>query len=146
MITVYKNNAIPKGMEKILFNDVYFNMNTADMLDDRAEDIIYRIDSSKMLSKYTISSRFDNTVLRTDKLSTGCKTVLNVLYNPEKVFDVRECGDNALSEVYKLEEGNICCDYPFIAFDVEKVRVCDKRGYKEISDYEELKRWWLDEN
>jgi len=58
-----------------------------------------------MLDKYAISSRFDGMKLNIDKLSTGCKTALNVLYNPDKVFDIRECGDNALDVIYALPCG-----------------------------------------
>ena len=146
MITVYKKKAIPKNMELVIFNDVYFNKYTVEMLDEKAEEIIEKIDCSKMLSKYTISSRFNGTALNIDKLSTGCKTVLNILYNPDKVFDICECGDNALDAIYSLPQGNIYCAYPFISFEMEKVTVCDKHGMQEINSYEELKEWWTDEN
>ena len=39
-----------------------------------------------MVSKYKICSRFNGVTLDIDKLSTSCKTVLNVLYYPDKVF------------------------------------------------------------
>ena len=38
------------------------------------------------------------------------------------------------------------CDYPLISFDFDKVIIDDKAGTKEITDYEELKEWWLSEN
>lgn len=144
MITVYKTN--PSDMELIIVNDVYFNKYTALRLDSRAANIIYEIDRSEMVSQFVIKSRFDGLSLNIDKLSTGCKTALNVMYNIDKVFDVRECGDNALDVIYSLPDGNIYCDYPLISFDVEKVRVCDKNGIRIIDSYEELKAWWLDEN
>ena len=146
MITVYRMDSIPKNMEKVELNDVFFNMNTAEKLDDRANEIIKRIDGSELLTKFTISSRFDGTSLNVDKLSTGCKTVLNILYNPNKVFDIRECGDNALDEIYRLEDGNVCCDYPLISFEMTSVNAADSNGSKIISDYDELKRWWSNEH
>ena len=94
MITIYKKKAI-KNMELVALNDVYFNKYTSDMLDEKAANIIKKIDCSEMLDKYTIRSRFNGNVLNIDKLSTGCKTVLNIMYNPDKVFDICECGDNA---------------------------------------------------
>ena len=54
MITVYKKKAIPKNRELVIFNDVYLNKYTVEMLDERAEEIIEKIDSSKMLSRYII--------------------------------------------------------------------------------------------
>ena len=146
MITVYKKKPAAKSMELVVMNDIYFNQMTVSLLDDRAKEIIWQIDRSDMLSPFSISSRFDGTVLNIDKLSTGCKTALNVLYNPDKAFDIRECGDNALDVIYSLPEGNIFCDYPLISFDMDKVMVYDKKGKREIDSYEALKEWWSHEN
>ena len=99
-----------------------------------------------MLSQFTIRSRFDGMTLNIDRLSTGCKTALNILYYPDKVFDIRECGDNALDVIYALPAGNIYCDYPLISFDMEKVNVCEKKGFRVIDSYEELKEWWSHED
>ena len=33
------------------------------------------------------------------------KTTLNILYNPDKVFNISECGENALDIIYSLENG-----------------------------------------
>lgn len=137
---------MPKNMGKVVLNDVFFNKHTVSRLDDRAKEIIAQIDHSEMLSQFTISSRFDGMMLNIDKLSTGCKTALNVLYNPDKVFDIRECGDNALDVIYALPSGNVCCDYPLISFDMDKVNAYDKEGMREIDSYEELKEWWTSEN
>mgnify|MGYP002575536800 FL=1 len=146
MITVYKKKPSAKGMELIVMNDIFFNQSTVSLLDDRAKEIIRQIDHSDMLSPFSISSRFDGMALNIDKLSTGCKTALNVLYNPDKVFDIRECGDNALDVIYSLPEGNIYCDYPLISFDMDKVMVYEKKGKREIDSYEALKEWWNHEN
>ena len=83
MITIYKKKAI-KNMELVALNDVYFNKYTSDMLDEKAADIIKKIDCSEMLDKYTIRSRFNGNVLNIDKLSTGCKTVLNIFDKPRE--------------------------------------------------------------
>ncbi len=146
MITIYKKKPSKNGMELVTLNDIYFNKYTVEMLDDKAADIIDKIDDSKMLSKYTISSRFNGTVLNIDKLSTGYKTVLNIMYNPDKIFDICECGDNALDVIYALPLGNVYCSYPFISFEMDKVNVCDKHGTRVIDSYEALKEWWTDEN
>ena len=146
MITVYKNKAIDKAKELVSLNDIYFNKNTVELLDERAKDIIKQIDQSEMLSRYTIKSRFNETVLNIDQLSTGCKTVLNIVYNPQKIFDIRECGENALDLIYTLPQGNIYCEYPLISFNMTAVEVYGKSGRSVINSYEELKEWWTDEN
>lgn len=112
MITIYKNKKdIPQDMEYIELNDVYFNQKTASILDERAEKIIEEIDGSMRVGKYKIRSRFDDIIIDIDKLSAGCKTALNVLYNPDKIFCLKECGNNALEVVYSLEQGNVYLDY-----------------------------------
>jgi hypothetical protein len=146
MITIYKNNAIPKGSKVVRVNDVFFNKYTAAMLDDRAKSVIKTIDTSEMINQFSIKSRFDGMVLNIDKLSTGCKTVLNVMYNTDKIFDICECGDNALDVLYTLEDGKICCEYPLISFEMKMVKVKGKKDERIIDSYEELKEWWMDEN
>ena len=79
-------NDIPQDLEYVELNDIYFNQNTARKLDDRAQKVIEIIDEAKLISKYKICSKFNDIVPDVDKLSAGCKTVLNVLYNPDKVF------------------------------------------------------------
>ena len=143
MITIFKNkNDIPQDVEYVELNDIYFNQNTAHKLDDRAKKVIGIIDEAKLISKYKISSKFNDIVLDVDKLSAGCKTVLNVLYNPDKVFCLKECGNNALEVLYHLEAGNVYSDYALIPFEMAAVSVQTSLGKKEIGDYEELKEWW----
>lgn len=144
MIKVYKKKAIPKNMEIVTVNDVFFNKYTANILDDAASDIIMKIDNSVMVDSLRIRSRFDDSTLNIDKLSTGCKTALNVMYNKDKVFDIKECGDNALDVIYHMDEGNIYCEYPLISFEMDKVIAIGKTELV-ISDYDELKEWWQDE-
>ena len=143
MITIFKNKKdIPRDVEYVELNDIYFNQNTARKLDERAQKVIGIIDEAKLISKYKISSKFSDIVLDVDKLSVGCKTVLNVLYNPNKVFCLKECGNNALEVLYNLEEGNVYSDYAMIPFEMAAVSVQTTSGKREIFDYEELKEWW----
>lgn len=146
MITIFKNKKdIPRDMKYVELNDIYFNQNTAARLDDRAEKIIEIIDEAKLVSKYKIQSRFHDIILDVDKLSAGCKTVLNVLYHPEKVFCLKECGNNALEVLYGLSAGNVYSDYALIPFEMSAVNVQSSSGKREINDYEELKEWWNNE-
>ena len=145
MITIFKNKKdIPQDKEYIELNDIFFNQNTAAKLDERAAKYIQIIDGSELLSKYKIQSRFEDIILNTDQLSTGCKTVLNVLYFPDKVFCLKECGNNALEILYSFEEGNVYSEYAMIPFDMEQVKV-QTGECKVIEGYEELKEWWENE-
>ncbi len=144
MITVYKNkDDIPQDME---LNDIFFNQNTASVLDSCAKEIVEEIDGVKLLGKYKIKSKFNGVTLDVDCLSTGCKTVLNVLYFPDKIFCLKECGDNTLLRLYSLDRGFVYSDYPIIPFDMEIIKVAVGGEDRIIEDYEQLKEWWENEN
>lgn len=147
MITIYRNKKdIPQGMEYIELNDVFFNQNTAERFDWRASEIIEKIDGSRLLSRYKIESKFNQAVLDIDCLSTGCKTVLNVMYFPDKVFCIKECGSNALELLYGLADGAVYSDYAVIPFNMQRVYVSANGNKQIIEDYEALKEWWNHEN
>ena len=143
MITIFKNRKdIPGDMEYVELNDLFFNQNTVSFIDKQAEKIIEMIDGSKLISKYKIYSRFDEIALDIDRLSTGCKTVLNVLYYPNKVFCLKACGNNALEILYHFENGHVFSEYALIPFIMDTVAVQSESGKKIINDYEELREWW----
>ena len=147
MITIYKNkNDIPHNMEYVELNDLFFNQKTASRLDDHAEKVIKQIDDSELISKYKIVSGFNGATVDVDCLSTGCKTVLNVMYFPKMVFCLKECGENALEILYSLEEGFVYSDYALIPFEMDTFKVAVGPEGRIIDDYEELKEWWENEN
>ena len=143
MITIYKSREdIPKDTELIELNDLFFNQNIIERLDMAAQEIIGKIDGAVLREDYRISSGINGEVLNIDKLSTGCKTALNIYYFPEKVFSLKECGDNALDEIYLFQSGQVYSEYPIITLFMPSVQIVDKAGKRVVSDYEELKGWW----
>ena len=136
---------IPDDMQYVELNDLFFVQNTVSMIDEKAKNIVENIDGAKIVGKYKIMSGFNNVLLDIDKLSAGCKTILNVLYYPDKVFCMKECGDNVLELLYGLENGNVYSDYAMIPIDMQSVIARTKDENKIISDYEELKEWWINE-
>ena len=148
MSIIYKHKKdMPQELEYVELNDVFFNQNTVSRLDDRAKKIVECVDGSKMISKYKIESKFNRVILDIDCLSTGCKTVLNVLYYPDKIFCMKECGDNALEMLYSLKQGRVYSEYAVIPFELEKitVMVSSETENRVIEEYEELKEWWENE-
>lgn len=146
MISIYKDKKdIPENKEYVELNDIFFNKNTVLVLDDRAKIVIEKIDEAELDGKFKIKSKFNGVTLDIDCLSTGCKTVLNVMYFPEKVFCLKECGDNAVEVLYALDKGYVYSDYALIPFDMETVQVYSGNETKVINDYEELKEWWNNE-
>lgn len=146
MITIFKDRRdIPQDMEYVELNDLFFNQNTVSRIDGRAERIVKAVDDTRLISKYKICSRFDEIALDIDRLSAGCKTILNVLYYPEKVFCLKECGNNALKILYNLEAGNVYSEYALIPFAMGPVMIQTKSGKMVIDKYEKLKEWWSNE-
>ena len=70
---------------------------------------------------------------------------MNVFYYPDKVFCLKECGNNALEVLYSFEKGFVYSEYAMIPFEMDQVEVQTLGGKKVIDDYEELKEWWEDE-
>ena len=146
MLTIYKDRKdIPQEKEYVELNDLFFNQNTVLKLDEHAKWIVEQIDAAKLLTPFKIESKFNGVVLDVDRLSTGCKTVLNVFYYPEKVFCCKECGDNALEILYQMKCGSIYSEYAMIPLDVENIKVYLGKENKQLTDYEELKEWWKNE-
>lgn len=146
MITIYKSKKdIPQEMDYIELNDVFFNQNTPEKFDDRASGIVEKIDDARLLGRYKIQSKFGREILDVDRLSTGCKTVLNIMYFPDKVFCIKECGENALEILYGLKQGAVYSDYAVIPFEMNELTVWAKGEERIIDDYEALKEWWKDE-
>lgn len=50
-------------MEYVESNDIYFNQNTALMLDEKSIKLIEAIDGAKLISRFKICSSFNDTVL-----------------------------------------------------------------------------------
>ena len=70
---------------------------------------------------------------------------------PDRVFDVEECGDNVLSEIYKLTEGKIYNPYRLVLSDIKynkddyntiKYNCRSKNGNKIIVGLWELREWY----
>lgn len=70
------------------------------------------------------------------------QTALNILYFPDKIFGIQECGDNALNVIYSYEQGNVYCEYPMISFQMSRVALVDQYGKHITDDYEVVKEWW----
>lgn len=146
MITIYKNKHDIPNVLSIDYNDVFFNHFTARKIDDKASAVIDEIDGAILVEKYKIKSKFNQSLLDIDKLSSGCKTALNILYYPQALVSIKECGDNALRVIFGFDEGNVYSDYPVMPFEFDSVRVANKNAERIIKNYDELKMWWENED
>lgn len=88
---------VPSNLGRIVnYNDLYFD---GQLLRDTllVRQLLSEIDRAEYVSPTMILGR-DKSLGRLNKscLSTGCKTLLNVVLSPSKCFDLIECGVNVL--------------------------------------------------
>ena len=105
----------PCDLGVCVVNDAWFDSNLRRLeTNSEVKGIIKRIDGVDYKGAGYITAKFNNgedvNIVAT-ALSTGCKTALNVLLNPQQIFSVVECGKNALDAIFTLSEGKIFMPY-----------------------------------
>ena len=94
MIDIYTEKRESKDW--ILQNDMYFNLNTSNEEMSQYEiNLIQQVDEAKLTPDKHIETKYGLGTIR--NLSSGCKTLLNIVKHPDKVVNVEECGPNAVS-------------------------------------------------
>lgn len=120
-------------------NDIFFDVNS-DIPDTMlVKQELSEIEKAERVSEYTFLGRVkEYGALYSNFLSTGTKTFLNILKNPDKCFDICECGDNVIEFMLNnLSAGKIYWRVP--ALVITKKDSCDveykgKHFYK-ISEF-----------
>jgi len=106
MICVYtSDDKLPNHLKDSYqpLNDIFFNkeFRFAD-LTERDFGLIEKIDNANRLPDDAEQLKTPFGITDIYNLSTGCKTVLNVLRFPDRIFDCTECGGNALTLLFEL--------------------------------------------
>lgn len=144
-LTVYLTNNIgfkEAKRECIKYNDNYFDEhNEQYKIDDKAKEIMKNIDDVEYKENHRFCSKFEpNADIKLDELSTGCKTALNVYFNPNKIFTVAECGTNAIKEILNLPQGNIYFSfYTTIPDFTNSLKVVYDNNIEEVTDKYDLR-------
>ena len=141
MIDIYTDK---KNCEDwIIQNDLYFNLNTCnEEMTERDINLIKQADDAVLTPDKHIQTKFGLGTIR--NLSSGCKTLLNIIKHPDKVVCVEECGPNVLRIIFTMDNIKIYMSRPTL-FDIPddaKIRFNDSdiviggRGYN---------AWWSNE-
>lgn len=135
MIDIYTVKSESKDW--IIQNDLYFNLNTAnEEMSQNEIDIIQQVDDAKLTSDKHIVTKYGLGTIR--NLSSGCKTLLNIIKHPDKVVCAEECGPNVLKIIFAMDNIKIYMSRPTLADipDDAKIRFNDSedivigsRGY-----------------
>ena len=73
----------------ILQNDLYFNLYTSnERFTEEDRELIWQIDHAKLNKDKHIETKYGLGTIR--NLSSGCKTILNIMKNPGKVVNANE--------------------------------------------------------
>lgn len=127
----------------ILKNDWYFNLYTGNGIftqEDRR--FIEQIDHAKLTDAKHIETKYGLGTIR--NLSSGCKTILNVIKNPGKIVSAEECGKNVLDLLFSMDGIRIYMSHPERIDIKENVQICfnDSDIVAGRTGYEE---WWTRE-
>lgn len=87
MIDIYTEKKESKDW--ILQNDLYFNLNTCnEEMSENEINLIRQVDEAKLTPDKHIETKYGLGTIR--NLSSGCKTLLNIVKHPDKVVCVEE--------------------------------------------------------
>lgn len=118
MLNVYTDLAELGDTILIRVNDMFFDTETNLSDNDIVRKIMKTIDKADYNSNLTFVGRTKKLgALNKSMLSTGTKTLLNILEHPDICFDLCECGNNALSLLPLIRQGNVYWEYPAVAYD-----------------------------
>ena len=109
MIDIYTEKKNSKDW--ILKNDLYFNLNTSNEEMSKEEiELIREVDDAILTPDKHSETKYGLGTIR--NLSSGCKTLLNIVKHPEKVVCVEECGPNVLKKIFEMDNIKIYMSRP----------------------------------
>ena len=109
MIDIYTEKKNSKDW--ILKNDLYFNLSTSNEEMSKEEiELIREVDDAILTPDKHIETKYGLGTIR--NLSSGCKTLLNIVKHPEKVVCVEECGPNVLKKIFEMDNIKIYMSRP----------------------------------
>ena len=109
MIDIYTEKIDSKDW--IIKNDLFFNLNTSnEEISDNEVALIKQVDDAKLTADKHIETKYGLGTIR--NLSSGCKTLLNIVKHPDKVVNVEECGPNVLKIIFTMNNIKIYMSRP----------------------------------
>ena len=120
MIDIYTEKKASK--EWIIQNDLYFNLNTSNEEMSQSEiDLIQQVDEAKLTPDKRIETKYGLGTIR--NLSSGCKTLLNIVKHPDKVVSAEECGPNVLKIIFTMDNIKIYMSRPTLCDMPDNVQI-----------------------
>lgn len=133
---------IPKGIKVVRSNDAEFIFKGAIIEDtDIVKKALEEVENAKYFDRKRFIGRFGGYAVSSMNLSTGCKTILNIIREPETCFLTVECGYNVFEFIYKYLDGIILLSHydTFVyndgrEYEINDISVSSYAEYKEVFD------------
>ena len=113
---------LERDVEKLsnyVHNNVeFFNEHTVRKLDYNVDILLEEIDAVKFKNNVVAIDRFGNNIYW-NQISTGGMTILNVFYNPDKIFSLCEAGPNTWKTIFSIRDGGVVSGYPVLPDELE---------------------------
>lgn len=120
MIDIYTEKRDSKDW--ILQNDLYFNLHTSnEEMYQNEINLIRQVDEAKLTTDKHIETKYGLGTIR--NLSSGCKTLLNIIKHPDKVVCVEECGPNVLKIIFTMNNIKIYMSRPTLVDISDDVQI-----------------------
>lgn len=101
--------------------------------------ILKDIEHTEYCNRTSYVSDWSYAAVDKDFLSTGVKTLLNILKYLERCFDLCECGNNVLLELKNITDGKVLLKGAILLVEEEDDGVCDTcvetKYYSRFSDF-----------
>ena len=103
------------------------------------KELLQQVDNAKLTSDKHIETKYGLGTIR--NLSSGCKTLLNIVKHPDKVICVEECGPNVLKIIFTMDNIKIYMSRPSLTDipDSAKLRFNDSDIVTGSKGYN---AWW----
>ena len=120
MIDIYTEKENSKDW--IIQNDLFFNLYASnEEMPENEVALIRQVDDAKLTADKHIETKYGLGTIR--NLSSGCKTLLNIIKHPEKVVCVEECGPNVLEIIFSMDNIKIYMSRPTLVEISENVQL-----------------------
>ena len=141
MIDIYTEKKDSKDW--IIKNDLFFNLNTSnEEMSDNEVALIKQVDDAKLTPDKHIETKYGLGTIR--NLSSGCKTLLNIVKHPEKVVCVEECGPNVLKVIFSMDNIKIYMSRPSLA-DIRDDAIIRFNDTDVVTGSAGYNAWWSKE-
>ncbi len=143
---IYTDRAkVPEDMKIIDFNDSYFDVFTTIEDTQLVRTILAAVDKAEYHSNKSFIGRTkDLGALNKNMLSTGTKTLLNIIQHPDICFNTIECGANALQFLPLIKNGNVIWKVPVLPTIPDGSSSFILNHYMQFSNFYDLQTYVMD--